>query len=59
MDTGNLTPKSSHIEVIPRFRAMRPVRIDKGVHFGEPLVVLEGETIAFEWACLVNVTGGR
>jgi hypothetical protein len=31
--TGNLTPLSSHKATIPRFRAIRPVRIDIGVHF--------------------------
>lgn len=29
--TGNLTPWLSHITVIPRLRAMRPVRIEVGV----------------------------
>lgn len=31
--TGNLTPWSFHIEVIPLFRAIRPVLVDLGVHF--------------------------
>jgi hypothetical protein len=31
--TGYRAPWSSHIEVIPRLRAMRPVRTEVGVHF--------------------------
>ncbi|SRR6266404_1997185 len=31
--TGKRAPCSSHIAVIPRFRAMTPDRIDCGVHF--------------------------
>ena len=33
MVTGNLTPWSFHIEVIPLFTAIRPVLVDFGVHF--------------------------
>lgn len=33
MVTGNLTPWSFHIEVIPLFKAIRPVLVDLGVHF--------------------------
>lgn len=38
--TGTRAPVSSHTAVIPRFRAMRPVRIEFGVH-------LEVEAAAF------------
>jgi predicted NBD/HSP70 family sugar kinase len=31
--TGNRAPWSSHIAVIPRLRAMTPVRIEFGAHF--------------------------
>lgn len=31
--TGKRTPWSFHIAVIPRFRAMTPVRIEPGDHF--------------------------
>jgi len=33
MVTGNLTPWSFHMEVMPRLRAMRPVLVDCGAHF--------------------------
>jgi hypothetical protein len=39
--TGYRTPKSSHITVIPRLRAMSPVRIEFGVH-------REGASVACE-----------
>ena len=41
--TGNLTPWSSHNATMPRFRAMRPVRMDVGVHFRR------AEGLVFEW----------
>lgn len=38
--TGTRAPWSSHIAVIPRLRAMRPVRIEFGVHLADVAEIL-------------------
>lgn len=48
MVTGTRAPWSSHIAVIPRFRAIRPVLMEVGVHFVvSEDVALEGAAAAF------------
>ena len=57
--TGTLTPLSSYILVIPRFRAMRPVRIEHGVHFGAAFVVGVANFATVELKCLTLADGDR
>ena len=57
--TGTLTPLSSYMLVIPRFRAMRPVRIEFGVHFGAAFVVSVANSATVELKCLTLVDGER
>ena len=57
--TGILTPLSSYMLVIPRFRAMRPVRIEFGVHFGAGLVVGVANFAMLELKYLTLVDGER
>lgn len=57
--TGTLTPLSSYMLVIPRFRAMRPVRIEFGVHFGAASAVGVANFATVELKCLTLVDGGR
>jgi hypothetical protein len=54
MVTGNLTPWSFHIDVIPRFIAMRPVLLELGVHFFGADSVSDASLVeAFSAAALV------
>lgn len=62
--TGSRAPLSSHITVIPRLRAMRPVRIEFGVHFApEPSDDMHGEAVALfatvACNCLIRATVAR
>ena len=57
--TGTLTPLSSYMLVIPRFRAMRPVRIEFGVHFGAAVVVGVASFAMVELKCLTLVDGEK
>jgi len=45
--------------VIPRFRAMRPVRIEFGVHFGAAFVVGVASFATVELKCLTLADGDR
>jgi len=45
--------------VIPRFRAMRPVRIEPGVHFGAASVVGVANFATVELKCLTPADGDR
>ena len=57
--TGTLTPLSSYMLVIPRFRAMRPVRIEFGDHFDTVLVVGVASFATVELKCLTLADGDR
>ena len=56
---GTLTPLSSYMLVIPRFRVMRPVRIEFGVHLGAVFVVSVANLATVELKCLALVDGDR
>ena len=57
--TGTLTPLSSYMLVIPRFRAMRPVRIEFGVHLGAAFVADVANLTIVELKCLTLADGDR
>lgn len=60
--TGTLTPWSFQRDAMPRFRAIRPVRTELGVHFVEvgtsgleaSLLGLEAAADIVEWICLAQ-----
>lgn len=52
--TGTLTPLSSYVLVIPRFRAIRPVRIEFGVHFGAAFWVANFAMVELKYLTLVD-----
>jgi len=57
--TGTLTPLSSYMLVIPRFRAMRPVRIEFGDHFGTAFVAGVANFATVELKYLTLADGDR
>ena len=57
--TGTLTPLSSYMLVIPRLRAIRPVRTELGVHFGAASVVAVASFATVELKCLKLADGDR
>ena len=59
---GNLAPWSFHNAVIPRLRAIRPVRKEFGVHFGGDWVSIAAEVLSGAAECmnlLESHIGGR
>jgi hypothetical protein len=59
--TGKRAPCSSHIAVIPRFRAMTPVRMQVGVHFATVGVedCVSAYVTALQWIVLRAQRGER
>lgn len=60
--TGKRAPCSSHMAVIPRLRAMTPVRIEFGVHFAATAVLLATAVallVTEECRCLHEENVGR